>query len=252
MSQQVRQLLFILLCLFGLPSSADSFYIGTGGLAAERRIKEDFKHAGLTYPPERVQMIAFKDARALELWVWTDRRWWHVRDYPIFAASGEAGPKLREGDRQVPEGFYRVVALNPNSHFHLSLKLDYPNAFDWLHARAEGREKPGSNIYIHGSAWSKGCLAVGNRTVEELYVMVSRIGEDKAHVLIAPHDFRAVGAAETQGQPAWVDELYAYLGNRLKDFPLALKTPLCAPQCAPMLSYETPVEQPETGERPIE
>jgi len=71
-----------------------------------------------------------------------------VADYRITAASGTAGPKLREGDRQVPEGIYRIVGLNPNSRYHLSMKLDYPNAFDRHQAARDGRARPGSDIFI--------------------------------------------------------------------------------------------------------
>lgn len=198
---------------------------------AERRLQARFHRAGLHYPPERAQLIALKESRRVELWAWEERQWQHIHDYPVFAASGQAGPKLKEGDKQVPEGFYRIEALNPNSHFHLSLKLDYPNTFDWKNASEEGRTKPGSNIFIHGSAWSTGCLAMGNRGVEELYTLAASTDMERMHVLIVPYDFRERRVAVKETQPAWVAELYAYLRVRIGQFPLTDKIIGCSADC---------------------
>jgi len=197
----------------------------------EEGLRDRFEVAGVDYPPERIQLIALKQTRRLELWAYQDGGWHYVHDYPVFAASGESGPKLREGDRQVPEGFYRIVELNPNSHFHLSMKLNYPNTFDWMQATREGRDHPGSNIFIHGSAWSAGCLAVGNRYVEELFYLVGKIGLERAGVLIVPYDFRRRPIELNGEEPDWVGDLYARLKLRLGDFPLAQKTTVCAYGC---------------------
>lgn len=201
------------------------------GGGVERRLQARFELAGAAYPPQRVQLIAFKESRRLELWSYHEGVWRFIHDYAIFAASGGSGPKLREGDKQVPEGFYRIVELNPNSHFHLSMKLNYPNAYDWIQANKEGRGAPGSNIFIHGSAWSAGCLAVGNRYIEELFYLVARIGMERSAVLIAPYDFRAGESARPVKGPRWLKELYAYLKLRLAQFPLAHKRRLCPPGC---------------------
>ncbi len=198
---------------------------------AETTLKQRFELAGVDYPPQRIQLIALKQSRRLELWAYQGDRWRYVHDYAVFAASGEAGPKLREGDKQVPEGFYRIVDLNPNSHFHLSMKLNYPNAFDWMQATREGRDAPGSNIFIHGSAWSSGCLAIGNRYVEELFYLVGRVGLEKAGVLIVPYDFRRREVRLKADAPEWIGQLYAHLKLRLDDFPLAEKTTACAYGC---------------------
>ncbi|MCG7898969.1 MAG: L,D-transpeptidase family protein [Candidatus Thiodiazotropha lotti] len=198
---------------------------------AGERIAARFEQAGVDYPPQRVQLIALKESRRLELWAYSRQRWWFIHDYAIFAASGEAGPKLREGDKQVPEGFYRIVGLNPNSHFHLSMRLNYPNAFDWVQAGREDRHSPGSNIYIHGSAWSAGCLAIGNHYIEELFYLVARLGVEKAAVLIVPYDFRS-RAVTTAEEPVWLDELYRYLKLRLAKFPLSEKRLGCGLGCA--------------------
>ena len=198
---------------------------------AAQRIANRFELAGVDFPPQRVQLIALKESRRLELWAYSEAQWWFIHDYAIFAASGEAGPKLREGDKQVPEGFYRIVSLNPNSHFHLSMKLNYPNTFDSIQADLEGRHSPGSNIYIHGSAWSAGCLAVGNHYIEELFYLVAKVGTERANVLIAPYDFRT-RPMTIADEPVWLEELYTYLKLRLAKFPLSEKMSACGQGCA--------------------
>ncbi len=197
----------------------------------ETQLQERFELAGADYPPQRIQLIALKQTRRLELWAFQGDGWRFIHDYAVFAASGQRGPKLREGDKQVPEGFYQIVELNPNSHFHLSLKLNYPNAFDWLQAVREGRPDPGSNIFIHGSAWSAGCLAVGNRYVEELFYLVGRVGPQRAGVMILPYDFRVREIALSDEQPDWLAGLYTRLKLRLDDFPLASKASACGYRC---------------------
>ncbi len=198
---------------------------------AETTLKQRFELAGVDFPPERIQLIALKQSRRLELWAYQESRWHYVHDYAVFAASGQAGPKLREGDKQVPEGFYRIVELNPNSHFHLSMKLNYPNTFDWMQATREGRDAPGSNIFIHGSAWSSGCLAIGNRYVEELFYLVGRVGLEQTGVLIVPYDFRRREIRLKAEAPEWLGQLYAHLKLRLDDFPLAEKASACGYGC---------------------
>ncbi|MES9993537.1 MAG: L,D-transpeptidase family protein [Candidatus Thiodiazotropha sp.] len=201
------------------------------GPSVEQRLQARFERAAVDYPPQRIQLIALKENRRLELWAYQKDKWHFVHDYAVFAASGGVGPKLREGDKQVPEGFYRIVELNPNSHFHLSMKLNYPNAFDWLNATREGRTNPGSNIFIHGSAWSAGCLAIGNRYIEELFYLVAMVGLDQSAVLIAPYDLRHKEIAPTRNGPPWLGELYAYLKLRLEQFPLTEKIIKCAYDC---------------------
>ena len=76
---------------------------------------------------------------------------------PVLGMSGKLGPKLGEGDRQVPEGIHRVESLNPNSLYHLALRVGYPNEEDRKHAAQEGRTNLGSDIMIHGKNSSIGC-----------------------------------------------------------------------------------------------
>ena len=178
------------------------------GPLAQARMNPYFQKARVRYPPRRVALLAFKHERQLEIWAPKDGVWVHVRSYPILGASGEPGPKLREGDRQVPEGIYRVIALNPNSHHYLSMKLDYPNEYDREKARPDRRSKLGSDIFLHGGSGSVGCIAIGDRAIEELFVLTARVGRSNVKVLIAPNDLRRERPVpDVQSGPPWLPEL---------------------------------------------
>ncbi len=184
--------------------------------------------AGLEYPPAELVLLAFKRERRLEIWGRADpaQAWARIDALPVLAASGVAGPKLREGDRQVPEGFYRLVAFNPNSRFHLSMMLDYPNADDLAAAAADGRTDLGSEIFIHGGARSIGCLAIGDVAIENLFVLVADVGIDRVEVIVAPHDPRGgIPLAPIAGLP-FTGDLYRRLADRLAAFGPAP----CSPQ----------------------
>lgn len=168
-----------------------------------------FNNAGLSYPPKRLALVAFKDTNTLELWASNeDSNYVFVKSYPIKAASGVPGPKLREGDRQVPEGIYKIIGFNPNSSYHLSMKLDYPNEYDLKHAEAEGRNEPGTNIFIHGRAVSIGCLAMGDPAIEQLFSLVYATGRENTTVLISPTDPSKNKLVVPIGAPKWTSELY--------------------------------------------
>ena len=186
------------------------------GHMAESRLMPRFQAAGVNYPPKELSLIGLKEEKQLELWVRNDQEWRFIYSYPIKAASGLTGPKLREGDHQVPEGMYRITDLNPNSSYHLSMKLNYPNSFDLHHAEREGRAEPGSDIFIHGKAVSVGCLAMGDPVIEELFVLVHKIGKDNVQVLISPHDARKRSLFPiTDDMPEWTHELYKMIEKEI-------------------------------------
>ncbi len=190
------------------------------GPAARARLRPHFERARVAYPPRSLALLAFKDERRLELWA-EGAQPRFVRAYAIQAASGGPGPKLREGDLQVPEGRYRVLWLNPMSSYHLSMKLDYPNAFDQAQARRERRTRLGGDIFIHGRAVSIGCLALGDEAIEDLFVLVADVGVTRVRVLIAPADLRAreLRPDERRADLPWLDELYADLRGALRRYP---------------------------------
>jgi hypothetical protein len=134
-------------------------------------IRQHCTEAGLKYPPRHLFLRSFKEEAEIEAWGSDkDEPMKLIKTWPLTARSGMPGPKRREGDKQIPEGCYRVVVFNPKSNFHLSLGLDYPNAADLVHS---DKEKPGFDIYIHGNNMSIGCLAVGDDMIEELYLLAA-------------------------------------------------------------------------------
>lgn len=182
--------------------------VQTYGAQAELELIWAFNNAGLDYPPKSIKLLAMKAERRMELWASEGSGYRYIKSYNILGASGSAGPKLVEGDMQVPEGIYGIVFLNPNSSYHLSMQLNYPNAFDLHYAKQEGRQQPGSNIFIHGSDVSAGCLAIGDNAIEELFTLVYRIGKSHAEVIIAPHDPRVRQLSVATITPNWVSRLY--------------------------------------------
>lgn len=186
---------------------------------AEERLLPYFEEAGVSYPPRRFTLLALKDEKRVELWAEDGNGHKRIKSYRVHAASGVAGPKLREGDEQVPEGIYKIIGLNPNSSYHLSMKLNYPNEFDLEHANREGRTSPGSNIFIHGKAVSIGCLAMGDRTIEELFTLTYRVGAKNAKVVIAPSDPRESELVLPENTELnWIPELYQAITNEFKQY----------------------------------
>jgi len=152
-------------------------------------------------------LVGLKQERQLEVWVSNPPR--RLKSYPILGASGVLGPKLREGDRQVPEGIYRIESLNPNSLYHLALRVNYPNAFDKAKGALDGREDLGCDIMIHGKDCSIGCLAMGDEAAEELFVLAAETGRDNMSVILSPVDFRVRELPSRMPElPEWTGELY--------------------------------------------
>lgn len=186
----------------------------------EERLQNLFARAGAAYPPKSVTLLAFKAERTLELWAESDGTPMRVWVYRLLDSS-PPGPKLEEGDWQIPEGVYRVTHLNPRSEYHLSLGLDYPNDFDRAMAANDRRTTLGGDIFIHGGDVSIGCLAIGDAGVEELFVLAARIGVGRMRVLIAPADLRTKPAPAPKVPVAWLDQLYALLKRELSRYPAA-------------------------------
>ncbi|MFV0294896.1 MAG: L,D-transpeptidase family protein [Hyphomicrobiaceae bacterium] len=117
-------------------------------------------------PEEPIFIRIFKEESELEVWKQReDGRFYHFKTYPICNWSGTLGPKLKQGDRQAPEGFYTIShsQMNPNSKYYLAFNLGFPNAFD----RANGRT--GSSLMVHGKCKSAGCYAMTDALIEEIY-----------------------------------------------------------------------------------
>ena len=191
------------------------------GDIVRQRLRPAFEQAGLAATPGEIALLAFKTEQRVELWGRGETGWTWLKNYPFTATSGQLGPKLREGDRQIPEGVYRLMAFNPNSSYHLSLKIGYPNAFDQAMAAAEGRTQLGGDIFLHGKAASVGCIPVGDAAIEELFVLALTIGLKRMQIIIAPHDFRRDPRPPVFAQLAWTAELYAQLADALRPFDIS-------------------------------
>jgi murein L,D-transpeptidase YafK len=157
--------------------------------AAQSRIVQMFDEKNIRYPAAEVYLRVLKRPRLLELWVRPagQKNFELLKSYPICAMAGTPGPKRRQGDNQVPEGFYFIDSFNPTSDYHLSLKIDYPNRQD--HARNREGLNLGGSIFIHGGCKSEGCLAVTNEGIQELYwiaVEARSMGQQRIPVHIFP------------------------------------------------------------------
>jgi len=121
----------------------------------------------------------FKYTAELEIWIKVGKQYELLHTYEICRQSGYLGPKLKEGDRQGPEGFYYVTKnrLNPNSKFHLSFNLGYPNTYDRAHKRT------GSALMVHGNCVSIGCFAMTDEKIEEIYELVEKALENGQRVV---------------------------------------------------------------------
>jgi murein L,D-transpeptidase YafK len=115
-----------------------------------------------------ILMRAYKKESEIEVWKrGRDGRYALLKTYPMCRWSGQLGPKIREGDRQAPEGFYTITPaqMNPNSQLYLSFNLGYPNEYDRAHGRT------GSHLMVHGSCSSQGCFAMTDEAISEVYAL---------------------------------------------------------------------------------
>jgi len=206
----------------GLPTAGNATVeqrVEQFGPAARARLAVHFRRAGLEVPPNELVLVGIKDTARLEVWGRSDDGPFHwIVTYPIAAASGTLGPKLREGDRQVPEGLYPVESLNPNSRFHLALRVGYPNDFDRSMAVADGRTRLGGDIMIHGGSASIGCLAMGDQAAEDLFILAAQTGIERVSVILTPVDFRNRGLpADMPATPEWTATLYQNIRQKLAE-----------------------------------
>ncbi len=143
---------------------------------------------GISSDNLRLYIRAFKAERQMELWGKnaSDSIFRLLKVYRVCSVSGTAGPKRKQGDLQIPEGFYHINIFNPDSRFHLSLGLNYPNRSDRI---LSDPVSPGGNIFIHGSCVTIGCLPITDDRIRDLYVFcveARNSGQDKIPVTIFP------------------------------------------------------------------
>ncbi len=222
-------LLFIIPCGTICPSCAKSEEtwtvsdaINQCGDGARKRLLPDFEKNGIAYPPDKITLIGLKDEEVLLVFA-RDRqgKLKQVKMYPVVDASGLPGPKLKQGDKQVPEGIYKISGLHPNSIAYLALRVNYPNEEDKANAKKDKRTNLGGDIEIHGSFWSTGCLAMGNTAIEDIFVLANDVGCENIQLILSPCDLRVkVPAVDVKRQPSWVPPLYDKLKRELARYPI--------------------------------
>jgi murein L,D-transpeptidase YafK len=156
-------------------------------------VKSLFAAKNLSYPSKEIFIRVFKRDGILELWSRAVDKFVLVKTYKICAASGEVGPKRRQGDNQVPEGFYYIDRFNPVSNFYLSLGVNYPNESDRI-LGAGGNL--GGDIFIHGNCVSIGCMAITDDQIKELYLIAvdaRAAGQNRIPVHIFPAKMHQAG-----------------------------------------------------------
>lgn len=157
----------------------------------EAVVKSMLKSNATSMESIQLLLISYKAEQELEVWA-TDSKHSTFRKiitYPVCAGSGVPGPKVKSGDLQVPEGFYHISTFNPVSSYHLSLKVNYPNAADRI--RSKGLN-PGGDIFIHGKCVTIGCLPLTDDKIKELYILAVEArnnGQEKIPVYIFPARF---------------------------------------------------------------
>jgi murein L,D-transpeptidase YafK len=157
----------------------------------EDTLRSQFARQGLPWPAKQIYVRSFKYDSQLEVWVrYTNGQPFKLfKTYKVCAMAGAIGPKRMQGDYQVPEGFYYINEFNPNSSYHLSLGINYPNASDKI---LSDSANPGGEIYIHGNCVTVGCIPLQNDQIEELYILAAEAknqGQDFIPVHIFPIRF---------------------------------------------------------------
>ncbi|MGB0929791.1 MAG: L,D-transpeptidase family protein [Chitinophagales bacterium] len=165
----------------------------------EYKLQQKFAARNLPYPPTEVYFRAFKKEGVLEIWVkgW-DGRFKKFDDYTSCASSGDLGPKRRQGDEQVPEGFYHISRFNPQSNYYLSLGINYPNQADRINST---HSRLGGSIYIHGSCKTIGCIPLTNEKIKEVYLLAVKAknsGQGKIPIHIFPFKFNNFSYAQQE------------------------------------------------------
>ena len=149
------------------------------------KLAQDLTRKGLK-PGAAIFIRAFKSEQELEIWVQDSLQFRWFKTYHICKVPGELGPKRMEGDLQVPEGLYWIEVFNPQSSYHLSMGINYPNASDRI---LSDPKKPGGEIYIHGACGSVGCIPLTDEYIREVYLLAldaKTAGQEKIPVHIFP------------------------------------------------------------------
>lgn len=163
----------------------------------------------------QIYIRAFKQEQLMEIWGKDSVHETYVllKEYHICRVSGKAGPKRRQGDKQIPEGCYHIDRLNPWSNFHLSLGINYPNASDRV---LSDKQHPGGEIFIHGSCVTIGCIPMTDDRIKEIYVLAVEAkdkGQNQIPVHIFPCKMEGDAYALLSEQHAGDDKIITFWAN---------------------------------------
>ncbi len=180
------------------------------------RLENDLGKIGFKMDfPKEIILVVFKEERLLQVYTKDYMGIKLLKTYSFTAYSGKLGPKLRDGDRQIPEGIYKVEYLNPNSSYYLSIKINYPNAFDKSKTKLSSFAEMGSDIFIHGKSASIGCIPIGDEAIEEVFVLTQKAMNNEVKVIISPRDFRKNNTFPEIDDIEWENELYLKIYDEL-------------------------------------
>jgi len=154
----------------------------------EASIKKLFQSNEVDLDEMEIYLRAFKHEKQLELWAKNKvaKKFKLIKTYKVCRTCGELGPKRRQGDLQIPEGFYHIDAFNPASAYHLSMRINYPNKSDKILGY---KPNLGGNICIHGACVTIGCLPLTDDKIKELYIIcieAKNQGQSKIPVTFYP------------------------------------------------------------------
>jgi murein L,D-transpeptidase YafK len=192
------------------------------GPEAKKRLLLHFQSSKAAYPPDHLYLICLKSEGVLLVFAKdADSKMKQIASYAIVSNSGVSGPKLKEGDLQIPEGFYKISRLDAMTH--LAMWVNYPNRIDRAHAQTDRRTNIGSNIQIHGGVYSTGCIVITNDDMAELLVVANDIGYKNVDLMISPCNLLdRKPQVDFRKQPNWLPGLYKEIKDELIRFPIAL------------------------------
>jgi murein L,D-transpeptidase YafK len=183
-----------------------------------KRLQQPLDEAGYSeHYPKKIIMVAYKEERLLQLYANNGDRVRLIKEYPFTAFSGNLGPKLREGDLQIPEGVYEVKFLNPNSAYHLSIKVGYPNEYDKAKSEFSNIEEMGGDIFIHGKSSTVGCIPIGDQAIEEVFLLTHKAISNFTKIIISPRNFILNPQYPQIDHISWDEELYDIIHAELKE-----------------------------------
>ncbi|MEL6534346.1 MAG: L,D-transpeptidase family protein [Bacteroidota bacterium] len=176
--RSVYSTLFLLLILLGSGFTHNTFKeeqlryprVRQAYADKEQELKTLLTQNGIRMEEIQLYLRGFKHERELEVWAKNrdDQRFQLLKTYEMCRTSGALGPKRKQGDGQIPEGYYHLSHFNPSSNFYLSLKVNYPNRSDQILGQ---RGNLGGDIFLHGACVTIGCIPITDDKIKELYLL---------------------------------------------------------------------------------